>query len=328
MNGGTPVSVVAEQARRGCASMRLDRPHLVGVASVTGRQPRRAAGLPPCTFTTWPVTPRRGRTRATPRPRPGSRARSGRTRLPSSSMKPPATASVRRVRATGAIAFDAHADALELARHHDRHRRDAGLGRRVVHLAGVAVEARLRRGVHDRRVDRLAGVLALLPPVRGGERGWCEVALEVDVDDRVPLRLVMLKLILSRRIPALLMSTSSPPSSSTACATSASPPVPGRRCRRSWRRPCRRRRRSRRRPAAPGAGRRPRRVASPPRSFTTTAAPSAASSSASARPMPRPAPVTIATLPSNRPMDPLRPRRLADVGRQTLSAGSEYVSDR
>src|SRR4029434_6823595 len=36
-----------------------------------------------------------------------------------------------------------------------------------------------------------------------------------------------------------------------------------------------------------------------PRSFTTTFAPSLAKRSASSRPMPRPAPVTIATLPSS-----------------------------
>ena len=34
----------------------------------------------------------------------------------------------------------------------------------------------------------------------------------------------MLKLILSRRIPALFTTTSSPPNVSTACATSACPP--------------------------------------------------------------------------------------------------------
>ena len=38
-----------------------------------------------------------------------------------------------------------------------------------------------------------------------------------------------------------------------------------------------------------------------PRSFTTTAAPSLASISACSRPMPRPAPVTIATRPSQIP---------------------------
>ena len=38
---------------------------------------------------------------------------------------------------------------------------------------------------------------------------------------------------------------------------------------------------------------------SPPRSLTTTSAPSAASASAWERPMPRPAPVTTATLPSS-----------------------------
>ena len=38
----------------------------------------------------------------------------------------------------------------------------------------------------------------------------------------------------------------------------------------------------------------------PPRSFTTTLAPRAASKRAYARPMPRPAPVTMATRPSKR----------------------------
>ena len=40
----------------------------------------------------------------------------------------------------------------------------------------------------------------------------------------------------------------------------------------------------------------------PPRSFTTILAPSAAISRACSRPMPRPAPVMIATRPSNEPM--------------------------
>src|SRR3954470_7470096 len=42
--------------------------------------------------------------------------------------------------------------------------------------------------------------------------------------------------------------------------------------------------------------------AAPPRSLTTTLAPSAANSSACSRPMPRPAPVMMATRPSSAPM--------------------------
>ena len=47
----------------------------------------------------------------------------------------------------------------------------------------------------------------------------------------------------------------------------------------------------------------------PPRSLTTTLAPCAASVSACSRPMPRPAPVTMATRPSHRPMTFLLDRR-------------------
>ena len=91
-----------------------------------------------------------GRTPASTRPRRRSRARSGRSppRRASCSRRP------TRLGEAGAgdrrDGVDPHAEALELARQHDRHRRDAGLGRRVVDLTGVAVEARLRRGVDDR----------------------------------------------------------------------------------------------------------------------------------------------------------------------------------
>ena len=136
-----------------------------------GRQPRSSCATPPCTLTTWPLIPAdRGVASHTAIAAGFSGAK--RSNSPSFAfMKSPATASVSRVRATGAIAFDAHADALELAGHHDRHRRDAGLGRRVVHLTGVAVEAGLGRGVHDRGVDRTARVLAALAPVRRRRSG-------------------------------------------------------------------------------------------------------------------------------------------------------------
>ena len=58
-------------------------------------------------------------------------------------------------------------------------------------------------------------------------------------------------------------------------------------------------RRSRRRPPAPGRSSAPLAVrSSPPRSLTTTLAPCSASNSACSRPMPRPAPVMMATRPS------------------------------
>src|SRR3954463_11916430 len=111
----------------------------------------------------------------------------------------------------------------------------------------------------------------------------------------------MLKLMRSRRMPALLTRMSRPPNSLTACWISFSPPshdvmssklgaaLP---------------------PAAlislttSSAGRSsldsP--ETEPPTSLTTTDAPSDASRRASVRPIPRPAPVMTATLPSSRPM--------------------------
>ena len=50
-----------------------------------------------------------------------------------------------------------------------------------------------------------------------------------------------------------------------------------------------------------------------PRSLTTTDAPSLASSLATDAPMPRPAPVTIATRPSSRPIEPTVPFALEDT---------------
>ena len=67
-------------------------------------------------------------------------------------------------------------------------RGDAGLGGAVVRLAGVGEQARRGRRVDDRGVDGLAG-LGLLPPVGGRPAGGDEVALHVDLDDRVPLLL-------------------------------------------------------------------------------------------------------------------------------------------
>src|SRR5581483_2788055 len=83
-----------------------------------------------------------------------------------------------------------NAEALELTGEDDRHRRDARFGRAVVQLAGVAEQARLRRRVDDRGVDGLARLLGLGPPVGTCETGRHEVALEVDVDDGVPVGLL------------------------------------------------------------------------------------------------------------------------------------------
>ncbi len=63
---------------------------------------------------------------------------------------------------------------------------DAGLGGGVVGLARPAEQERLRRRVHDPRVDGAARPLARLPPVRGGQAGGHEVAAQVHADDQVP----------------------------------------------------------------------------------------------------------------------------------------------
>src|SRR5690606_29972380 len=75
-----------------------------------------------------------------------------------------------------------------LERRDDGEGGDAGLGRAVVGLADVAVDARRRRGVDDAAVDLLAG-LRLLAPVGSSPPGGGEGALEVDLDDEVPLLL-------------------------------------------------------------------------------------------------------------------------------------------
>ncbi len=76
----------------------------------------------------------------------------------------------------------------ELVGGDDRERGDARLGRAVVGLADVAVDARRRRGVDEAPVDLLSR-LRPLAPVGGGEVGGTGGALQVDLDDRVPLGL-------------------------------------------------------------------------------------------------------------------------------------------
>ena len=80
----------------------------------------------------------------------------------------------------------AHAVATELFGDDHRERGDAGLGGAVVRLADVAEQSRGRRRVDDRRLDGVPG-LGLLAPVVGGVARRHEVALQVDVDDRVPV---------------------------------------------------------------------------------------------------------------------------------------------
>ena len=88
----------------------------------------------------------------------------------------------------GGDGVDGDAVAAELHGRDDREAGDAGLGRAVVGLAHVAVDARRRRRVDDAGVVGLAG-LGALPPVRGGVPARREGALQVDLDDGVPLRL-------------------------------------------------------------------------------------------------------------------------------------------
>ena len=66
---------------------------------------------------------------------------------------------------------------------------DAGLGRGVVGLADRAEQEGLGRGVHDPRVHRVAGGVALLPPVGGGQPRGHEVPAQVHPQDQVPLLL-------------------------------------------------------------------------------------------------------------------------------------------
>ncbi len=82
-------------------------------------------------------------------------ARRARSRSSSVSGAPPRP-SVMRVSATGADGVDRDAVAGQLERGDVRERGDADLRRAVVRLAGVAVDARHRRGVDDPAVDLLA----------------------------------------------------------------------------------------------------------------------------------------------------------------------------
>ena len=79
-----------------------------------------------------------------------------------------------------------HAVAGELECGDHREGGDAGLGCAVVRLADVAVDARHRGRIDDATVDRVTGLLTIAP-VRGGEVRWCEGALQVHLDDGVPL---------------------------------------------------------------------------------------------------------------------------------------------
>src|SRR6266508_896774 len=114
----------------------------------------------------------------------------------------------------------------------------------------------------------------------------------------------ILKIMRSRRKPALFTRMSSAPNVSTACSTSRR--APSQSATSSWLAMALP-------PAAAissttccaGLASAPVPSAATPRSFTTTAAPSFASCSASARPSPRPAPVTIAALPSSISLEPL-----------------------
>ena len=90
------------------------------------------------------------------------------------------------VRARGQMALARTPYRAQAARGGHGEGRDAGLGRGVVRLAGRAEQERLRRRVHDPRVDGAARPLAGLPPVRGGEVGGHEVAAQVHPQNRVP----------------------------------------------------------------------------------------------------------------------------------------------
>ena len=137
---------------------------------------------------------------------------------------------------------------------------------------------------------------------------------------------VMLWNALSRRMPALLTTMSMRPNASIAVCTIASPPsgvatelasdtasppaalISATTC-------------------SAGDALPPEPSSAPPRSFTTTSAPRFASSSACSRPSPPPAPVTIATLPSNPSFrhSPSRPCRR--VATSPWSGRSDATSD-
>ena len=78
---------------------------------------------------------------------------------------------------------------FHLAGDHEAERGNAGLRRRVVRLAGVAEQTRLRSRVDDPAAHRLAGLLEAFPPVGGRPAGRDEVTLQVDPDHVVPLAL-------------------------------------------------------------------------------------------------------------------------------------------
>src|SRR5207249_3346760 len=81
-----------------------------------------------------------------------------------------------------------NAVAGELPRRDDRERGDARLGGAVVRLPGVPVDTRYGGRVDETRTDRLA-LLRAVAPVGRRMVGRSERALEVDLDDSVPLAL-------------------------------------------------------------------------------------------------------------------------------------------
>jgi len=89
----------------------------------------------------------------------------------------------------GADGVGAHAVPRAAARGRHGEGGDAGLGRGVVGLADRAEQEGLGRGVHDPRVHRSAGGVALLPPVGGGQSCGHEVPAQVHPHDQVPLLL-------------------------------------------------------------------------------------------------------------------------------------------
>ncbi len=82
--------------------------------------------------------------------------------------------------------IDGDAIALQFTRGDDGKTCDACLGGRVICLAYVAEQPRVRGGVDDACIDRFTG-LALLAPVVARVMRWCKSALEVDLDDGVPV---------------------------------------------------------------------------------------------------------------------------------------------
>ena len=90
----------------------------------------------------------------------------------------------------GRDGVDGDAVAAQLARGDDGEGGDAGLGRAVVGLADVAVDARRGAGVDDAALDRPADLLALVAPVGRGVARGRERALQVHLDHGIPLALV------------------------------------------------------------------------------------------------------------------------------------------